>query len=277
MAGWANTAEERTHAFITSPDGLSMRDLGTLGGTYSRAFDINNAGQVVGESEVPEGFYRRRAFIGGSDAEGMRNLGTLGGDPLWDTSSANAINEAGQVVGASTTADGSFHAFITAPDGMGMRDLGTLGGEGGDTYASDINETGQVVGYANRDGMYRAFITGPDGMDMRDLGSLGDPGTLGGDESWASAINDAGRVVGWSDTTAGGISHAFITGLDGTGMTDLNSLANLPEGIVLTAAFAINDAGQVIATAVPEPEIYALFLAGLGLVGFKARTGKPKS
>ena len=54
----------------------------------------------------------------------MRDLGTLGGD----YSDAYGINDAGQVVGWSYTAEGFGHAFITAADGMGMRDLGTLGG-----------------------------------------------------------------------------------------------------------------------------------------------------
>jgi hypothetical protein len=55
-------------------------------------------------------------------------------------------------------------------------------------------------------------------------------------------------------------------------MTDLNSLVDLPGGIILTNAVDINNAGQVIAIGViPEPESYAMFLAGLGLVGFMAR------
>jgi hypothetical protein len=57
---------------------------------------------------------------------------------------------------------------------------------------------------------------------------------------------------------------------------DLNSLVDMPGGVVLTDAYGINTAGQVIAVAniIPEPEIYALFLAGLGLVGFIARRKK---
>ena len=45
-------------------------------------------------------------------------------------------------------------------------------------------------------------------------------------------------------------------------------------GFVLSEAMGINNAGQVIAIGkdlLPEPEVYALFLAGLALVGFIAR------
>ncbi|SFH42893.1 PEP-CTERM protein-sorting domain-containing protein [Nitrosospira sp. Nsp14] len=59
-----------------------------------------------------------------------------------------------------------------------------------------------------------------------------------------------------------------------TGM-DLNSLIHLPNGWIPERATGINNAGQVIAIGiVPEQEIYALFLAGLALVGFIARRKK---
>ena len=105
-------------------------------------------------------------------------------------------------------------------------------------------------------------------MDMRALGSLGGTGLY--DSSGAFDINDAGQVVGYSDT-AEGSRHAFITGPNGAGMTDLNSLVHLPYGVVLTDAYGINNAGQVIALAIPEPEISALFVIGLALIGFMAR------
>jgi probable HAF family extracellular repeat protein len=89
--------------------------------------------------------------------------------------------------------------------------------------------------------------------------------TLGGNVSTASGINEAGQVVGTS-STAEGLTHAFITGADGVGMTDLNSLVHLPDGWILTDARGINDAGQIIAAAIPEPESYALLLVGLVLL-----------
>ena len=81
--------------------------------------------------------------------------------------------------------------------------------------------------------------------------------------SFATGINDAGQVVGDSYNTAAGAQHAF-TGPNGVGMTDLNSLVSPPGGVVLGYATGINNHRQVaISSPIPEPEIYAMLLAGL--------------
>ena len=285
VVGFSHTATGESHAFITGPDGVGMRELGTS--NYSLATDINNAGQVVGESGGD-------AFITGPDGTGMRNIGTLGSSGSY----AAGINDAGQVVGYSHVGDTNVvHAFITGPNGMGMRDLGTLGGA--DSYANAINDAGQVVGFSSLTATEKlhAFITGPEGKGMVDLrptdvqsdsaaiaindvgqavgyvasgrlpptGFMTEPDGVGripveipdmGGVGFPifNDINDAGQVVGYTEIlgTPGpqGVwsRHAFVTGPNGVGVTFIDSLVNLPDGVILTGAHLINNAGQVIVT-----------------------------
>lgn len=70
-------------------------------------------------------------------------------------SSASGINDNGQVVGRCNYGIGGDHA--AAWTNGTITDLGTLGGNS--SYAQDINNSGQIVGYANTtttNGVYHA-------------------------------------------------------------------------------------------------------------------------
>jgi probable HAF family extracellular repeat protein len=179
----------------------------------------------------------------------------------------NLILAAVLTIGFASSALAQDRALFVDLNSKEVTTPGTLGGDYSRAYG--INDMGQVVGQAATAiyGQYHAFITGPDGAGMTDLG------TLGGAESRAFGINDMGQVVGYSYT--GGQTHAFITGPDGVGMTDLGSVVNLPTNFTDFSANAINNHGQLAVegrvVVIPEPEIYAMLLSGLGLIGFLAR------
>jgi probable HAF family extracellular repeat protein len=87
-----------------------VTDLGTLGGTYSFAFGLNNAGEVAGGSATPNqtDFVSQTAFLW-TKQTGMRDLGTLGGFNTVLNSAAGGPNAKGEAALISET-------FMTDPN-----------------------------------------------------------------------------------------------------------------------------------------------------------------
>ena len=93
-----------------------MLDLGTLGGSDSRAYAINDAGQIVGHSDLDPTIGGYRGFLWDSE-NGMIELSDLlFDDSGWERLTyAMDINNYGQIVGQGRTAGGEYHAFIMTP------------------------------------------------------------------------------------------------------------------------------------------------------------------
>jgi probable HAF family extracellular repeat protein len=113
-------------------------DLGTLGGGFSSATDINDKDQVVGESFTASDELHAFRWEKGH----MKDLGTLGGP----TSRATGINHNGEVVGSSSTKTSGLDEVAFLWKGSGpLVSLGKLPGDRS-SQANDINDHGDVVG-----------------------------------------------------------------------------------------------------------------------------------
>lgn len=173
-----------------------------FGSGYDSVSDINNSGQVAGDSGNQ---------YGGQAYRWSKNGGAIELDDLANENHtyASGINDLNQVVGGSYTLNGGTHAFLWNQSGAAT-DLGTLKGKKyADSGANDINNAGQVVGFSdlsNSDFANRhAFLYS--GGAMQDLNTL-IPANSGWTLESASAINDLGQIVGTG--TIDGQNHAFL-------------------------------------------------------------------
>lgn len=151
------------------------------------------------------------------------DLGTLGGS----NSAATGINNAGQIVGYSQSADSASHNIVW--NGSTTTDFGT----NESLYA--INNNGQVVGYsfpAIRG--YKQTASVWNGTTPTYLG------TLGG----ALAINSSGQIAGYSYTASGVLQATVWSGSSGLGLST-------PIGS-RSAATGINNRGQVAGFTIDE-------------------------
>jgi probable HAF family extracellular repeat protein len=221
IVGWVVLNPDETcpcHAFLWQDD--SMQDLGTLGGSNSFPADINEAGQIVGWAETPDGATHAVLWEHGA----IQDLGTQ----FERSSLAEHINNAGQVIVESRSNpffDPAARSFLW--DNGIMLEL--------PLHAAAINEPGRIAGWVTTDaGKRRAALW--------DKGVVTDLGTLGGDESWALALSNSGVVVG-AALTATGEQHAFSWKAG-----EMEDLRLLP-GSVSTEAVALNEAGRVTGVA----------------------------
>lgn len=182
---------------------------------------VNDNGQMVGKRSYAKSG-DQKAMLWDADGKPVE-LGAFGGK----VSEANAINDAGVVVGSANDAGGNARAFLWKPSG-GMIRLATL--KDGWSAAYDINKSGQIAGYSSTS----AVMWEADGS-IRDLGTLN-----GYWRSTAFGLNNNGMVVG-AATDSAGKSRAFVWTQD-AGMKELVSLAGWDE----VRAEDVNDAGVIV-------------------------------
>jgi probable HAF family extracellular repeat protein len=233
------------------------------GGNNNNVFWTNNLGQVSGVAEngtadpscsqvTPFQVRRFQAVIWGPNGQIQSVLSPLvaKGDTV---AYAFTINDAGQTVGASgscsttglppaainnTTAA---HAVLWDRDGS-VTDLGSLGGDS--NIASSINNRGEVVGTSAslKDGTIHAYRwTRQTGMV--DYGAY--PGAVATVPGCCHTINDRGEIVGFSvEPENPYFGRALIW--QGKQPKDLNDFVQDGPTVHLTAAYSINDAGEIV-------------------------------
>jgi probable HAF family extracellular repeat protein len=172
------------------------------------------------------------------------DLGALVNTPTGHGASVGAVNGTGQVALTSATGDTNYHAFRFS--GGSAMDLGTLGG--GNSFASSINASGQVVGRSTTTaGVTHAFVWTAGGTNgvasnpqMADLNPSGAT-------SAASAINVNGEIAGYLEATLPNHSTADRAFLRSNGT--LQQLPLPKGGFSSSYAYGLNDHGHVVGEA----------------------------
>lgn len=283
----------RDQAFIYSNG--TMTGLGYFGGYETKARGINNSGQVIVNVDEGSSNHTWRAFL--VDGSSRTDIGSLGRG----YTAARAINDAGDIVGTSYSNINPQHAFLYRNGSM--RDIDTLNSVY--SIALDISESGTIVGERYTDALDRHAFVYTESDGMRDLG------TLGGKNSFAYGVNSSGDVVGMSETSmaSGGTSAFFYRNGVMSKLDRMLDYASASSGWWINDVGGINDSGQIVGNAcrsggcyavllnpvdayrpppppvidpppitgaIPEPETYAMLLAGLGLLGLTARRRRQK-
>ena len=237
----------------------AVADLGTLGGTFSIAFGINDKGQIDGLSTTPgdqvtHGFFLENGV--------MTDMGTLGGP------NSQALFGPGEPFQATGLAENG----IPDPNGedfcgLGtnlvclnfvwqngvMTPLSTLGGN--NAQGSDINAQGQIAGIAENS-IADPNCPAPQVLQFQPavwragkIQAL--PVSLGDPDGAALGINDRGEVVGGSGICAAydlryGVPlqprHALLWRTGSVKAIDLGTLG----GMINNIGYAINDMEQVV-------------------------------
>lgn len=231
-----SSAQEQGTKQSGPPIRYKLTDLGTLGGTFSQAFGVNDKGWVVGFSTT-EGDLGLHAFLWRDGV--MIDLGTLAGSDPLPYSMALSINNRGEIVGFSETsiADplgenfcGDFLVCLPAVWRRGViTTLPILGGNNG--VATDINGRGEVVGRTDASQFDPACDPSFTGTPVLwEKGRVHEFPTIPGDQHGnVDSISDTGLASGFTFDCKTGSFHPVLwqngeaTAITGLEPVDINN------------------------------------------------------
>jgi hypothetical protein len=186
---------------------------------HSKAFAINNAGDVAGQNAENLAMWRNQ--------KASPLGGCCGGI-------ARAINSRGEIVGQVNDKEGRYSAFQWDA-AHGLRSIAPP--EAARSTALAINEAGHVL--------LQSFT--PNAVFIRQNGKLTPVHLSTEMASQPLALNDCDTVVG-EFGVASDFNHAFIWDQK-NGFRDLNKLSDVGSDWILETALDINDRGEIIGIA----------------------------
>lgn len=281
VVGWLETSNDVSRAFLWESGRLKI--LSKVGGMESVASSINNHGEIVGarrrDGARHSFLWRNGECLSLGEIDRFPRLGlpgrfVAGGvindrsrvaarltipdgnqrTALWSAGKTAffglmddgrichglAINNQDQIAGQVFDANQQSRPFVWR-NGEFI-DLGSLGGTR--ASATEINDQGTVIGWALP---VEAKLSEAQAFVWNSEGGLRDLGTLGGKSSRAYGLNNHGQIVGYSQND----KKSFVACLWSNGRPyDLNKMTEA-GGWRLISAGAINDHGQIIASAFP--------------------------
>src|SRR5260221_3109177 len=218
-------------AFLYGNGGMTDIQSDSLFPFGTQAYGINSSGMVVVQGWVTNESFHVFLYSG-------RRIVDLGGG---FQASASAINDAGQIVGNTTTG-----AFLYS-NGK-MVSLGAPSGANS-SWANAINSTGNMIAG------YLFFNGRPSHASLHSKGGWTDLGAFpGAAGTQATGVNSSGQVVGTAIFPVQSY-HPFRPGKHvgfihrNGALVDLNTLIPSNSGFTITDAIGINDSGQILCNA----------------------------